>query len=217
MTRIALKPLLFFTLFLAVFSGSYAQDSLPSLRSKPRNPDNFWKRVTVGGNLGLQFGSVTGITIAPEARVRTVDQLYVGVRFTYQYIHYKNYLYDPTTRDYLSFQSNVFGGSLYLRYYLSGLFENSLRNVFAHVEYEYLVYEWPYIQDVNGSILGAGNTYYSKGNEVIRFNSFFIGGGYRQPVSSHFSMEFLLLFNINDTYNSPYTNPIFRLGVGYGF
>jgi len=217
MTRVAFKLLLFFTLSLAFSTGSFSQDTLPSLSSKPRNPDNFWKRVTVGGNLGFQFGSVTGITVAPEARVRTVDQLYVGLRFTYQYIHYKNYLYDPASQNYLSFQSDVFGGSIYLRYYLSSLFENSLRNVFAHVEYEYLVYEWPYVQDVNGNILGAGNTYYSKGKQIIRFNSFFVGGGYRQPVSSHFSMEFLLLFNINDTYNSPYTNPIFRLGVGYGF
>lgn len=216
MSRLALKPVLFFALTLLFSSVAFAQDSIPSLMAKPQRPDNFWRRVNIGGNLGFQFGSVTAITVAPEVRIRTVDQLYVGFRFIYQYINNKDYFMDTRTGQTLSYQSNVFGGSIYLRYYLSSLFDNFLSNVFAHIEYEHLVYEVPYVQTPGGSILGIDGLYYAPGNAQVRYNSFFVGGGYRQPVGNHVSMDLLLLFNLNDTYNSPYSNPIFRLGVGVG-
>ena len=150
MTRIATKPILLVFFLSILVSVSCAQDTVPSLLSKPHRPDNFWKRVAVGGNLGFQFGSVTGINLAPEVRIRTVDQLNVGVRFIYQYINYKNYFYDTKANEYLSYQSNVFGGGVYLRYYLSSLFDNFLGNLFAHVEYEYLVYRRPFVQSATG-------------------------------------------------------------------
>jgi hypothetical protein len=205
-------------LLVLVLSGmaASAQDSIPSLSSKPRNPDSFWRRVSVGGNLGFQFGTVTGITIAPEVRVRTVDQLHVGVRFIYQYFYDKNYFYDMKTDEYLAYKANVLGGSIYLRYYLSSLFDNFVGNIFAHVEYEYLVYNRPFSQSPTGTIVGVDGITYVKGKEMIEYNSFFIGGGYRQPLGNRVSMEMLLLYNINDTYNSPYSNPVFRLGVGVG-
>jgi hypothetical protein len=216
MSRIARKQLLVFAFLLIIVPFSWGQDTIPSLMSKPHRTDNFWRRVSVGGNLGFQFGTVTGITIAPEVRVRTIDQLNVGFRFIYQYMNDKNYFYDTRSKQYLSYQSNVFGGSIYLRYYLSSLFDSFLGNLFAHVEYEYLVYQRPYIQSPVGYIQGADSYLYIPGKDVIRFKSFFVGGGYRQPIGNRVSMDFLLLFNLNDTYNSPYSNPVFRLGVGVG-
>jgi hypothetical protein len=219
MCRISLKTVLPLIIYMMFSSGSYAQDSISSLSAKPKRPDSFWHRVSVGGNLGFQFGTVTGITLAPEARIRTIDQLHVGFRFVYQYISDKNYFYDTRSQKYLAYQSNVFGGSIYLRYYLSSLFDNFLGNLFAHVEYEYLVYNRPFVQrdyQSGGYIQGLDSYYYVPGKDVIRFNSFFIGAGYRQPVGNHVSMDLLILYNLNDTYNSPYSNPVFRLGVGVG-
>jgi hypothetical protein len=54
------------------------------------------------------------------------------------------------------------------------------------------------------------------GKEKVEINSLFVGGGYRQPISNRVAMDLLILFNLNDSYNSPYSNPIFRLGVGVG-
>jgi hypothetical protein len=54
------------------------------------------------------------------------------------------------------------------------------------------------------------------GSQMIELNSIFVGGGYRQPVSNRVAIDLLILFNLNDSYNSPYSNPIFRLGVGVG-
>ena len=173
----------------------------------------------MGGNLGFQFGSVTGITVAPEVSLRTVDQLHVGFRFLYQYYNYKNYYWDNSTGDYLSYKSNVYGGGIYLRYYLSSIFDNFLGNLFAHVEYEYQYYTRPYTyspQATGDFILDPYGNKYIRGTEAVELNSFFVGGGYRQPLAGRVALDFLVLFNLNDTYNSPYSNPIFRLGVGVG-
>ncbi|MEI7897861.1 MAG: hypothetical protein WCJ26_12550 [bacterium] len=205
-------------LFLSLYIGSViAQDSIPSLSSKPNRPDSFWKRVRIGGNLGFQFGNVTGITISPEVSVRAVDQLYVGLRLIYQYYNYKNYLVDTKTQEYVGYESSVYGGGLYLRYYLASIFDNFLANLFAHVEYEGQYYTRPYVEDPYGVIIDpyTGRTF-SRGNQSIQINSLFVGGGYRQPVSNRVAIDFMILFNLNDTYNSPYSNPIFRLGVGVG-
>ena len=216
MKKTAVKLILAGFFILIYIGTSSAQDTIPSLSSKPRRQDTFWKRVSVGGNLGFQFGSVTGITIAPEVQIRVVDQLHVGMRFIYQYFNSKNYFYDTKNEVYMSYQANVFGGGIYMRYYLSSLFDNFLGNLFAHVEYEYLAYKRPFVQDDNGSILGADNLYYHSGSDVVEFNSIFVGGGYRQPISNRVSMDFLILFNLNDSYNSPYSNPLIRLGIGVG-
>ncbi|MEI7982854.1 MAG: hypothetical protein WCI71_14475 [Bacteroidota bacterium] len=213
------RHLIVFFLFLSLLSGAFAQDSVPSLSAQPRKPDGFWRRVSVGGNVGFQFGSITGITLSPEVSIRAVDQLYVGFRFIYQYYNYKNYFYNTQTGEDLDFQSSVYGGGIYMRYYLASLFSNFLGNIFAHVEYEYLAYSRPFVQSgppPDGYILDPYRYWYRPGNEVIEINSIFVGAGYRQPISNRVSMDILILFNLNDTYNSPYSNPIFRLGVGVG-
>ncbi len=212
-----LKSTVLLCLLLLPVQEVIAQDSIPSLSANPRRPDTFWRRVRVGGNLGFQFGSVTGITISPEACVRTVDQLYVGLRIIYQYYNIKNQFIDGETGDWIGYESSVYGGGIYLRYYLGSLFDGFLANIFAHVEYEYLTYNRPFVEDPYGKIIDPySRITFSRGKMNIEFNSIFIGGGYRQPIGNRVAMEFLLLFNLNDSYNSPYSNPIFRLGVGVG-
>jgi hypothetical protein len=210
------KLILFLICAIIYIAPSNAQDSIPSLSAKPERPDNFWRRVSVGGNLGFQAGSVTGITIAPEAAIRTVDNLYVGLRFMYQYYNYKDYYWNDNTKEYLSYKSSVYGGGIYLRYYLSSLFNNFLGNLFAHVEYEYQYYTRPYTDYYGGYIIDPYGNAYIPGKQAVEVNSLFVGGGYRQPLAGRVSMDFLILFNLNDSYDSPYSNPIFRIGVGVG-
>jgi hypothetical protein len=212
----ASKLLLIFLFSILYIASTTAQDTIPSLASQPKRPDNFWRRVSVGGNLGFQVGTVTGITLSPEVRIRAVDQFCVGFRFIYQYYYTKNYFYNTDTQEDLPYKSNVYGGGVYLRYYLSSIFDSFIGNIFAHVEYEYLSFVQPYVMSPVGKIRDPyGNTYIT-GNSTIEINSLFVGGGYRQPIGNRVSMDLLILFNLNDSYNSPYSNPIFRLGVGVG-
>jgi len=205
-------------MFLAV-TPSTAQDSANIFHpTKPPIPkDNFWRRMSVGGNIGFQFGTITGIMISPEVRIRTFDQLYVGVGFTYQYFLYRDYYWDNLNKEFLDFSSNVFGGRIYLRYYLRSLFSGWAGNIFAHAEYEYMAYLEQYHPDpYNGYIYDPYNNRLSPGQSTISYNSVLIGAGYSQPIGGRVFMDLLLLFNLNDTYYSPYSNPVFRIGVGVG-
>jgi hypothetical protein len=188
-------------------------------RIKPARPDNFWRRVSLGGWLSFQFGSITGISVSPEVKVRTVNQLWVGLGLTYQYSHFKDWYYNTATKETEDFSSNTVGGRIFLRYYLSGLVNNFLGNIFVHTEYEYLSYIRPYTyapQQLTNYYLDPYGNKYVKGNSVIEINSIFIGGGYRQPISDRAFFDLMILFNLNDTPYSPYTNPIFRFGFGMG-
>lgn len=196
--------------------GVVAQQSPEIPLSDTKEP--FIRRFSVGGNLGFQVGNVTGINVAPQITFRVVDHLHVGTRFIYQYFSYKDYYFDLAAREYLSYKSNVFGGGLFSRYYLSGFFNNILGNLFAHAEYEYLFYRRPYTLsgDADATIEDFYGNRYKKSDQSVEVNSFFVGGGFRQPVGNRVSFDLLVLFNLNDTFNSPYTNPIFRIGVGVG-
>lgn len=192
-----------------------AQDSV-RIAASNEQPESFWRRIAVGGNLGFQFGNVTSVLVSPEARIRLFGHFYGGIGFTYQYIQYRDYYYDPPNQDYIDFRSYAYGGKLYLRYYMADLFDNFLANLYAHAEYEYLVFIQPLYYDPSGIILDPYNNTYSRGKESIEINSLFIGPGYSQPLGGKAFLDFQVLFNLNDTYNSPYSNPVIRIGFGVG-
>jgi hypothetical protein len=204
-----------FSLFLYVFVSLFSFTA-PAQESAKQKADNFWKRVAVGGYISLQVGNVTGIVVSPDVSVRIVDQLYGGLGLTYQYYWYKNYYFDTKTQQPLNYSSSVYGGRIFFRYYLRSLFDNFLGNIFAHTEYEYLYYVRPYKFDPKGNILDPYYNRFSPGKDVVEINSIFVGGGYQQPVGGRAYIDILILFNLNDTYNSPYSNPIFRIGFGVG-
>ena len=54
-------------------------------------------------------------------------------------------------------------------------------------------------------------------NEKKRFllNNIIIGGGYRQKIGQRSSVTFTVLWNINENINSPYTNPVIRVGFNF--
>jgi hypothetical protein len=190
-----------------------------SQKSEKTKNKEMWHRFSLGGNVGFQFGSITGIVLSPEIKFRTVDQLYIGAGFSYEYLQINDYYLDWSTKEYVDFKSNVFGGRIFARYYLHSLFDNALGNIFAHVEYEYLTYTRPYVncgQPPDGSIVDLNGNWYRPGKQMMEFNSIFVGGGYSQSLGGRASLDLMILFNLNDSYNSPYTNPVFRLGFGIG-
>lgn len=155
---------------------------------KPEN--SFKSRLFFGGGLGLQFGSATLIEIAPIVGYKITPRFGIGVGPTYKYYHYEDY-YGPN----LDVTTHVYGVSLFSRYFI-------FENVFAHVEYESLFYNTQY----------PGHPV-----ERLEFKSLLVGGGYRQMIGMNAGLNFTILWNLNDTYNSPYTNPIIRMGFSVGF
>jgi len=176
---------------------------------------DFLERISIGGNFGLQFGTVTAIDVSPEIMIRVVDQFHLGVGFSYDYLKTKNYFWDDSNQQYLDYKANVYGGRIFARYYLRSIFDNFLGNFFTHAEYEYLYYTRPYISDPLGTIIDPFGYTYKKGTDILEINSLFVGVGYEQPFSKRAFIDIMILYNMNETYDSPYTNPVFRLGFGY--
>ena len=102
---------------------------------------------------------------------------------------YKYYRFRTNIGDYTT---SIYGGGLFGRYLIT-------ENLFAHAEYEILNGPWRF------------------DDERYNITSILIGGGYRQPLSDRIFLNLLVLWNINDSADSPYNNPIIRAGVGVGF
>jgi hypothetical protein len=204
-----LKRILILSLIILLSHVSFGQES------QKKKSHDFWHRVSVGGSLGLQFGTVTAINISPEVMLRVVDQFHLGVGFSYDYIQSRNYFWDNPNQQYLDFKANVYGGRIFARYYLRSLFDNALGNIFAHTEYEYLYYTRPFKLDPSGTIYDPFGYTYKQGKDFLEINSLFVGLGYEQPITERAFIDIVILYNVNETYTSPYSNPVFRLGFGF--
>ncbi|MCK4407285.1 MAG: hypothetical protein KAV44_06390 [Bacteroidales bacterium] len=155
-----------------------------------QNKEPIQNRFIFGGGLGLQFGTITLIDISPMVGYKITERFIAGLGFTYQY--YKNSSGIPV---YPVYETNIYGGSVFARYYV-------FRDFFAHAEYQLLNYEPYYVNPVD--------------KKRVTVPAYLIGGGYRQWLGPNVSVNILILFNLNETIDSPYRNPIFRVGIGVG-
>lgn len=175
---------IFFLLALIVLNTPVkAQDSAMIRKHPPK--ERFLDRVFVGGNLGLQFGTVTFAEISPLVGYRLTDKISVGVGVTYQYYHYQDRYYN--------FQTNVYGGRVFGRYFFTN-------NLFAHAEYEYLNLE-------------AFDFFPRRRVDV---ESFLAGGGYIQRFGRNSGIVAMVLYNFTESVYTPYSNPIIRIGLNIG-
>ena len=139
-----------------------------------------------GGNLGIQFGTVTIIDVSPYAAYKLTNRLSVGSGFTYQFIK-------EGSGDY-SYSSSVYGGRVFTSFSI-------IPELFAYAEYEIL----------NVEVAIDANNYARK-----NVSSALVGGGYRQLVGPNLYSEIMILWNLTESPNSPYTNPIYRVGFVIG-
>ncbi len=166
--------------------------SIVSLAQNTDQNDNKAGSFFVGGNLGLQFGTVTLIDVSPMAGYYFTDNWSMGIGATYKYYRYT--LLDS------KFVSTYYGGRAFTRYQLKSNSIDLLNHLFLHGEYELLNFRF--------EPEGQGNEY-----ENTKVESYFIGGGYNAPLSRKVNAHILLLYNLNDTADSPYDNPVIRVGV----
>jgi len=182
-----MKNRLLFILFLLVFSGHLLAQSPRLDNSEPakKSSSAFFDRIVLGGSFSLQFGTQTVVGIAPQIGYKITDQLIAGIGLQYIYYHFKN--------SYSEYKSNVYGGSLFARYFLT-------ENLFLHSEYEILNMDVPL------------DAYHYHRQDIT---SVFVGGGYRQMLGERSSIDLMILFNLNQSTYSPYENPIVRVGFSF--
>ncbi|MEI7595381.1 MAG: hypothetical protein WCK02_06505, partial [Bacteroidota bacterium] len=172
--------------FLAVLvsANCFSQDP----NNLPDNKSSFKDRLYTGGNIGLQFGTVTFVDLSPQIGYKITERLSAGIGATYQYYRYKDATYDMS--------ASVYGGRIFSRFMITESF-------FAHGEYEILN-------------LQRFDTYSYYDNSRINVESLLLGGGYREEIANNVYMNILLLYNFTESPFTPYSNPIIRAGIDIG-
>jgi hypothetical protein len=149
-------------------------------------------RLYFGGSFGLQFGTITNISLLPIIGYKVTDKWNVGTGVVYHYIKSGNV------------SLNNYGGRAFTQYELFNIFEGA---VLAHVETEVLSSEY-FTFDRSGRYMGNAR-------RIIPLP--LAGLGYRQRISDRASFDMLLLYNFSKDDANPYNNPVIRAGFNIPF
>ena len=148
------------------------------------------KRFFAGGMIGAGFSSYSSyVELAPIFGYKVTPDFHVGTRINYIFNSYQ--VWNPATNTEQRVQLHHYGIGVFARYIF-------FKGIYGHVEYEALSFDY----------------YYADRNWI---NSLFIGGGFMQNIGGSGFATFAILFNVLDSPDSPYVNPIIRIGFGAGF
>ena len=154
-------------------------------KEKKEEKKTFKENLFFGGILGLQFGTYTLIDISPVIGYRVSPRFHPGIRLTYQYQKDNSVNYQYETYRY--------GGSVFARLFL-------VQGLYAQAEAEALNIEW----------LNSNREEYR-----LWIGNYFVGGGYFQKMGKRGGMYMTVLWNLNESIYSPYTNPVIRIGFAF--
>jgi hypothetical protein len=179
-------------LLIQLTTRSQTNNDKPILIEKKRLIDNLF----FGGNMGLQFGTITYINVSPVVGYRISNRVNAGVGLTYIYI-----------QDNISARKdNMIGGKVFGQYFL-------WNGIFAHTEYEFINFS---NQILPPAILSNNQQLLPPPGRSTSHN-FYIGPGYQQAFGRRAFSQIMLLYNvIYDRYNSPYNNA-FAIRIMFGF
>jgi hypothetical protein len=134
--------------------------------------------------------------LSPLVGYRVTPRFSPGFGITYQYYR------DKSFRD-LIFQTHIYGGRVFTRYLLIKDFNNVIplglhAGILGYAEYEFL------------NLDSQFSSYHDEGRFWL--HSVYLGGGLELPVGRRSRLNFIVLYNLNDTGESPYPNPVVRIG-----
>ena len=190
-----MKRSLVFVFLVICTLSSFAQEEMPSRKGKFFLIPEIW----------LSFGSRTYIELGPLVGYHVNDRLVVGLGPHYIY---QNQRASPAYP--YAYESHAFGLKGFGRFSLITNGKEFLPiklfdDLFVHVEYEAMSLENSY------SLPGSADS------DRFIYNSLLLGGGFNQRVGMYNSISFTVLWDINGTVYSPYSNPIFRVGFNTFF
>ena len=212
-SRSLLLKILPFVLLILVSSYNYGQES----KNKQSSKRPFKERLFLGGSLGFSFGNYSSlIEVSPLVGYAVTDRFVVGLGLTYKYYRYKDYYLNYDNGQFEDLTTNIYGGSIWMRYFLTGIGIPVIENIFLHAEVEPLVFNHNYRFDPGGDFYDPYGNRYSHDNEQISLTSFFLGGGLRQMLGQRSYLYLEVLWNFNEELYTPYSNPRIRIGVAAG-
>ncbi|MBN9482776.1 MAG: hypothetical protein BGO70_07870 [Bacteroidetes bacterium 43-93] len=196
----------------------YSSSGRPVTSEKPKSRQKGFdaSRIIFGGGMGLAFGTVTDISVAPVLGYRFTDNFAAGIGLGYEYLRIKDYFQfqDPNNANggviYKPYVANIYSPSVWTRY-------RFYKNLFAEVEYEHnfmTAKEYTPVYDAS-TVLGF-NFAADKVNRNVP--SVLVGIGLRQPITDRVSLLLMGMYDVLQKEYSPYKNTlIIRFGVVAGF
>jgi hypothetical protein len=170
--------------------------------SQEKEKSSFGQRIFVGGDIGLSFGTITYIKLAPEVNYRFTQRFSAGLGPIYIYEKYKNFNFETSTyggkvvASFTVFKGPEEGGAIGL-----GAVTLHAENEFVNVERVYIDYNtYPY-------------SIYTK--DRIWIDNLLLGAGLIQPIAGRFKAAIYILWDVTQNDFSPYSNPIFKFGFYY--
>jgi len=188
------KVILLILISVLVSASLQAQEEIPSRKGKIFLIPEVW----------LSFGTRTYIDLAPMLGYHVNNRLALGLGP--HYIYQSQRAMPP----YAGYETHAYGLKGFVRFSLITNAEQFLpikifSDLFAHVEYEGLSLEKKnYIPP-----------YTDEGRFV--YQGLLVGGGFSQRVGMYNSVSITVLWDVNETTYSPYTNPLFRIGFNAFF
>jgi hypothetical protein len=189
--------MLFVLTSFSMISGQNAkEDQFPFDQKDNNGIPSFKDRLFYGGNLGLQFGTITDIQVSPVIGYWLLPRVAVAIGPTYRY--YK----DPSA------ETAIWGAKAYVQLAviqdLSSVIPlGSHTGIFLHAEDELLslnsyFWKWP-------------NPFTS---ERFYLNTVLVGGGISQHLGRRSALNFMVLWPLDNPY-SLYSNPEIRISFIY--
>lgn len=185
--------LVFSLLIIAINLFSQVEERIAPDKEKTREKLSFSERLVFGGDIGLSFGSITYIKLAPVVGYRLTSRLTAGLGPIYIYERIKEF----------NFETSIYGGKLFASFTVfKGLDrENAfgIGNVLLHAENEIVnVERYPEY-------------------DRIWIDNLLLGGGLYQPVGGRFGISIFVLWDVTQNPYSPYylNNPIFKFGFNF--
>lgn len=217
--KISIVSLTSFTLFLLLLTFTnnvLAQGS----NNKSQEKVPFKDRISIGGALGLGFGSNSILVdISPIAGYSVTNNFVVGLGLTYKYYQLNDYYQNVDNGSLSDMKNNIYGGSVFARYFFTGIDIPVIENMFIHTEVEPLIFvnDYKLVPFSQGKYTDGYGNYYIKESEQITITSYFLGGGLRQMITDRSYLYLEVLWNFNEELYTPYSNPRIRIGISAGF
>ena len=145
-------------------------------------------RMFWGGSFGLRLGTYTNISLLPVLGYRATETFWLGIGGVYHFQSHRGT------------SLHNYGGRVFAQ-------QQVLNNFLVHAEYEQLSVEY---FSPNNSTGAFEQRRLSKGIPMA-------GLGYRQRIGEKAAADLLVLYNFNDTFPSPYSNPVIRAGFSIPF
>ena len=155
-------------------------------------------RFFFGGNVSLMFGNITNIELSPLVGYHITPRLAAGTGIRFEFYKDKGVYYP--------YQTTIYGGNIFSRYIIinnlgEGINIGLNAGIFTQAEYEVLSLEKQYFDP----------PYTADGRFLV--HSVLVGGGIIQSFGRRSALLLTVLYNLNESARSPYSNPIIRLGV----